>query len=275
MVTAATERLLAKLLLVAFAMLAPATAMATAQEPDLIRIDGTVYPLTTNPLEPYLKAHPDALPTGAMYSTARWRGYVAVFELRKQHLFLTAVRIGHEAKSRRGWSWIDENVFGTMFPGEKRIPADWYSGTLIVPSGKLAQYVHMGYASVYDHYLILTARQGHVVEQHRFSRDEFLAYRRKKFALFQATEEYKQARETLKSEQSQQQAEMDRLMAEEEAAERRRQSPDGGASPPDADEVAKAMRRASDMSEEELTQFMFEFFTERYLSAERPEAPSR
>jgi hypothetical protein len=94
---------LALVLLVAVTILAPFPVMATAQEPDWIRIDHNYYPLTTNPLDAYLKVHPDAMPKNALVSTARWRGYVAIWRIKNQRLFLTTVRVGHHAESKRGF----------------------------------------------------------------------------------------------------------------------------------------------------------------------------
>jgi hypothetical protein len=38
-----------------------------------------------------------------------------------------------------------------IFSGAKKsVKATWYSGTLIVPDGKMLHYVHMGYETVYE-----------------------------------------------------------------------------------------------------------------------------
>jgi len=86
-----------------------------------------------------------------------------------------------------------ENIQGALFPGQSRVPATWYSGALIIPDGKMTQYVHMGYGSTYSHYRIYRIDKGRVTETKSLSEREFIAYRKLKFAEFKKTEAYRQA----------------------------------------------------------------------------------
>src|SRR3546814_2005214 len=67
--------------IVALAAMFPAMALATAQIPDRIRIDGQDYALNTNPLTPRLVASGWLPPKEAMVSSANWRGYTASWEI--------------------------------------------------------------------------------------------------------------------------------------------------------------------------------------------------
>ena len=46
-----------------------------------------------------------------------------------------------------------------------RILADWFSGTLRMPEGKLLQYVHIGYGSVYEREITLEVRSGKIIAE--------------------------------------------------------------------------------------------------------------
>ncbi len=165
-------------------------AHATAQVPDSIRIDGKDYALNTNPLSQNPKLEGWNPPADASRSTANWRGYVAAWEIRDGSLMLMDVNIStyDEASKKRAVRSIAAD-FVSALPAA----ADWYTGALIIPDGKMEKYVHMGYASMYSHYRIYRIRAGRVLEVLSLSRDEFEAYRTSKFTEFQQTEEYRKA----------------------------------------------------------------------------------
>src|SRR5215470_17076950 len=125
--------------------------LATAQEGDVLLLDGKAYRIYTNPLDPYLQDHPKALPEATVVSTSLWRGYVATWQIEDGRLLLVDVRILKSVRKpgEKDWSSELSSVMSTMFPGQKKILASWFSGHVIVPNGKLVQYVHMGYASTY------------------------------------------------------------------------------------------------------------------------------
>lgn len=165
---------------------------ATAQIPDSIRIDGKDYALNTNPLSQNPKLVDWNPPTDATRSTANWRGYVASWEIRDGGLLLTDVKIStyDEVSKQYGVRSVS-----TDFVPAVPAPAEWYTGALIIPDGEMEEYVHMGYASTYSHYRIYRIRAGRVLEALSLSRAEFEAYRARKFAEFQKTEEYRKALE--------------------------------------------------------------------------------
>ena len=136
--------------------LMPAPALATAQFPDIIFIDGQKHFLYSNPLEKYYG--PDnPRPQFRSPNTANWRGYVAVWEIDRGMLYLKEIQ-----------AWTDKGEVGldALFPGHQgRVPATWFSGTLRVPEGKVINYVHMGYLSVHERDLVITLEKGKVVKK--------------------------------------------------------------------------------------------------------------
>jgi hypothetical protein len=67
-----------------------------------------------------------------IHSTACWRGYVGTWEIRDKRLYLVELR---------GRLVLDGD--GPLF-------ADWVDQMLVVPQGRLVQYVHMGFESQYE-----------------------------------------------------------------------------------------------------------------------------
>jgi hypothetical protein len=56
-------------------------------------------------------------------------------------------------------------TLGSLFPGyDSRVFAHWYSGLLSIPQGDLVEYVHMGFASVYERDLLISVEQGMIVD---------------------------------------------------------------------------------------------------------------
>ena len=234
------HRTIATLLLLSLLAFAPRAADATAQEPDLLLMDGEPVSLNTNPLSPWLQSHPKALPEPGVISSSRWRGYVASWEIRDEQLWLTRVEM--ELPDRDSdpdpncggepvcFDASTQDVLPQLFPGRSELVAEWYSGALIIPRGELVDYVHMGYGSTYERYLVLVIDDGRVVSRRELDADGFLALRQRRFEAFQRTPAY--------------QAEMDRTA-----------------------------RAYPDWSEEDASSFMFEYHAEQYLSV--PDAAAR
>ncbi len=80
-----------------------------------------------------------------IFSTACWRGYIATWAIREGRLYLVDIAGRYKLAS-------EEPIF-----------ADWVSGVLRVPRGKVARYAHMGFATVYESELHITVEKGQVV----------------------------------------------------------------------------------------------------------------
>jgi hypothetical protein len=194
-------------LVLAALLLASGSAFGTAQQPDRLLVDGKEERLNTNPLEPWRAAHPDAVEM-PMLSTANWRGYVATWEVAGGKLWLRRVEgrqptgkmIRREYETSGGERRIHEypeqaphDYLPQLFDGRTEVVAEWFTGTLIVPRGELVEYVHMGYASTYERYLVVWVRRGEVVRQLELDAAQFVELRKERFEKFKQTEEYRQA----------------------------------------------------------------------------------
>lgn len=124
----------------------------TAQFGEKLSFRAKQLTMCVTPLDQYF-AMGGAKPSFAVTCTALWRGYVGEWEVADNRLYL----IGIDATLHDGTS----ATLSTVFPGfPDRVFAHWYSGTVRIPQGELLEYVHAGYASVYEQDLLLDFERG-------------------------------------------------------------------------------------------------------------------
>jgi hypothetical protein len=123
----------------------------TAQIADRIIIGNKRYSLFSEPFHVFLITAYKDIPRPEWIhllpsSTANWRGYQATWSIVDNQLFLTKI------------TGIYQNERGTLkrlnlkliFGGADPVMANWYSGTLKIPDGRMLKYVHAGYGSQYQ-----------------------------------------------------------------------------------------------------------------------------
>ncbi|KAF7772918.1 hypothetical protein PMAN_b0558 [Pseudoalteromonas marina] len=169
---------------------------ATAQIPDAIEINDVKYRLNTNPLEKYLAEIKWEKPESASISSANWRGYLAAWKVEAGNLLLTDMTISVHSETKKH-SYSDVSILEDVFPDKKEIVAVWYSGALIVPHGEMTNYVHMGYGSSYENYIVLRINKGIVIEHLDLVATEFEKYKGRKFQTFKETKEFQEELENL------------------------------------------------------------------------------
>ena len=128
----------------------------TAQFSEILHYKGEQLSMRVTPLSDYFVLR-GMRPDFRICSTACWRCYVGEWDITLDRLYL----IGINAHYQDG----TEVTLGSLFPGyDSRVFANWYSGVLSIPQGDLVEYVHMGYASVYERDLLLSVEQGVIVD---------------------------------------------------------------------------------------------------------------
>lgn len=161
---------------------------ATAQMPDKIIYNGKEYDLFSNPLEKYFMQNPDKRPQNGSFITSLWRGYVATFEVEGNELYVKDIEVLKNSAGDEG-AW--KSVMNEIFPGQTSVKVDWLTGVLVIPNGELKEYIHMGYASIYDNYLLLKIENGNFMEETNLNGEEYTEFREKQFEAFKKTEECK------------------------------------------------------------------------------------
>lgn len=176
---------------------------ATAQYPDKIIYNGKVLKLHSNPLETYFKKNPDKRPKGGIMSTALWRGYVATFEVKDNQLFLKDIEIEYrDTTSKESYTYKWRSVINEVFPDKKKIKIDWLTGLLVIPHGELVDYVHMGYGSTYENYILLEIDKGDLKKEKHFKYKEYERFKERQFQVFKQTDEYKKIKADLQKDGS-------------------------------------------------------------------------
>jgi hypothetical protein len=147
----------------------------------------------TNPLKPFLDKSPGRVPKSDVTSSANWRGYVATWRVKDDRLILTDISILHAVtkSGQSGLSTEPRSVMADVFPSQKEVLAEWFTGHVIIPDGKLVNYVHMGYAATYEKYIILRVERGLVTRKSATDTAGFLRFRDTQFAAFKKTDEYR------------------------------------------------------------------------------------
>ncbi|MBU2927020.1 hypothetical protein [Winogradskyella psychrotolerans] len=129
----------------------------TGQVPDYLVYKGDTLAIFSNPLEKYfeLTGQRELMDFVGCGSTACWRGYKAIWELKGDKLYLIQLTSCHNSCGLKIKNADLKKMFGTDI-----VLADWFTGKIIVPQGERVQYIHMGYASIYGKELHISFKTG-------------------------------------------------------------------------------------------------------------------
>jgi hypothetical protein len=101
----------------------------------------------------------------ACVSSACWRGYIGVWKIIDDKLYLTELR-SCCYKEDKITGDLNE-IFGERCQNGK-VLADWYTGEIIIPRRKMLYYEHMGYGSVFKKELSLKISNGSLEEVNKY-----------------------------------------------------------------------------------------------------------
>jgi hypothetical protein len=123
-------------------------------------MNGKKEQMAAEPLQPFLKKHPHL--RFEPPHTACWRGYFGTWELKDDKLYL--IDFNGNLEGIEG-----EPVpmdLGDLFPDQKKVFADWFSGIIKIEKGELLEYVHLEYESKYEQDLFLVFEDGVKVDEY-------------------------------------------------------------------------------------------------------------
>ena len=140
----------------------------TAQYTDILIYQGVTHSICNEPLSKILK---DRFIKFHTPHTALWRGYIANWKLIEDKLYLVGLKAYLDEKSI-----VDLNY---LFPYHKEVFADWFTGEIKNNLGKLIEYKHMGYDSIFEKNLYLEFINGILVKEYVINNNTLLkrAYR--------------------------------------------------------------------------------------------------
>lgn len=140
-------------------LLWPSLIFATAQIPDQLLYESKQEEIFSTPLEQYFAQEGNRPEWLTMTNTACWRGYVASWEVRNGTLYLTEITRDEWDPDTQEVEYKD--ISKKIFPNASwPVKATWFSGSIQMPRGELIEYVHMGFASVYEQNLFLEFEDG-------------------------------------------------------------------------------------------------------------------
>lgn len=181
-----------KLLKIFFVFLVSVSSFATSQVPDYLIIEKDTLAIQSNPLEGYFKDHPIPEKLITNLSIANWRGYVAYFKFIDGKLVVENIyKEDYKENSNGMTDYFLTSIYKDVFGTNVTFECNYYSGLLICPSGKIVQYVHMGYSSLYENYNLIEIRNGINLKSKKLTAKEFYQFKRDYFKYFKRTEEYK------------------------------------------------------------------------------------
>lgn len=145
------------ILAILFGLFIGNSVFATGQVPDYLIYKGDTVAIFSNPLEQYfeLTGKRELIDFVGCGSTACWRGYKAIWELNNDSLFLRQITSCHNGCGLE----IKNADLNKMF-GTDDVFANWFTGKIVIPQGKQVQYIHMGYASIYERELHISFKNG-------------------------------------------------------------------------------------------------------------------
>lgn len=131
----------------------------TAQSMETIYINGKKRYMISEPLGFYLDTI-DNPPEFFPPNSGCWRGYYGRWKIKDNRLYLTGLDAYVAIDGK-----IEEVGKDYLFPDQRTVFAEWFSGDIRVVMGKEIQYVHMGYESIFEKELILQIENGVVKNQ--------------------------------------------------------------------------------------------------------------
>lgn len=124
----------------------------TAQTPEILIIDGVRHAMRSQPLDEYFQLIGQR-PSFSWPNTACFRGYIGTWSIIDDRLYLVDFEGWRPDRSKMALTDLFPQHSGIIF-------ADWFSGKVEIPTGKLLQYIHLGYASTYEKDIILKFHKG-------------------------------------------------------------------------------------------------------------------
>jgi hypothetical protein len=133
----------------------------TAQSMEKLIFNGKEVYMATEPLASYLsklKKKPKLI----FPSSACWRGYYGTWEIKDAKLYLIELECYTANMVERKY-WQESMDF--IFPNQKEVFADWFTGEIRIPQGDMLEYVHGGYLSTFESDLFLEFKNGQLIGQ--------------------------------------------------------------------------------------------------------------
>lgn len=158
-----------KQILLIFIFLISYSCFSTVQQKDILCYNGNNYALKEYYLEEYFDKNPEKRPKSDIQSSDLWRGYVAIFTVFDNQVYLTDLKIRvHDEFSNEVFATKWESVFNVFFPSNDRFLVDWIVGLVLFPMGEAIDY-ESGFGITHNVYELLEIKNGVIIKTYSFS----------------------------------------------------------------------------------------------------------
>ena len=100
-----------------------------------------------------------------------WRGYVGIWVLIEDKLYLVELK-GYSYNDKKEYWDVD---MGFLFPHQKKVFAEWFTGEIIIPQGEGYSYDFQSFEPTYERELILKFEKGFIVGKRTVDNHEKVA----------------------------------------------------------------------------------------------------
>ena len=138
-------------------------AWGTAQEGDILILDGEEWELLYTPLEKLDSLSYVSLQKAFEWegrSTGNYRGYVAYWSISNGRLYLEKVVMYDEQYLPKDCDYSVILKTLSRYDNNGRICAEWVSGEMIAGRGKIIRYQHMGFNRDHEEEIVVSVTQG-------------------------------------------------------------------------------------------------------------------
>jgi hypothetical protein len=126
----------------------------TAQTGEKVFYNGEEYFMANEPLTPILMEKSIKF---FFQSTNCYRGYYGTWEIDGDKLYLIGIKGIIHGQGEVGLDFL--------FPGQEKVFADWVTEQIRLPKGKILEYVHSGYSSVFEEDIFLDFENGILIQE--------------------------------------------------------------------------------------------------------------
>ena len=167
-----------RLLLVLWLTALTLQSFATAQEADVVYVDGIAYALLARPIvqnETLFQSLQGLVDKEKGSRTSNWDGFKGYWTIANGQLLLDSV--GYVSKKDDGYAMLDKRSFNRIFKAYRKhghVVAKWVSGTLRYGRGDLVSYVHDGFDRNYVQETMADVLNGNVTKQRTFRNEKLV-----------------------------------------------------------------------------------------------------
>lgn len=128
----------------------------TAQAREQIIYLGKQYCMKSLPIEWFFNTQPSTIKFFSLESSC-WRGYKGEWKIKNNRLYLIQFN---------GYSIDGKEInLNSLFPEKQEVFASWFTGVIEIESGKLIEYVHFWFDSVYELTIKLDFKEGVLINK--------------------------------------------------------------------------------------------------------------